>query len=31
MEAIKFEENASIPDDKFEVPADIKIAEMPGF
>lgn len=31
MEALKFEENASIPADKFEVPADISISEMPAF
>lgn len=31
MEALKFEENASIPADKFEVPADINISEMPAF
>jgi hypothetical protein len=31
MEALKFEENASIPADRFEVPADINISEMPAF
>jgi len=31
MEALKFEENARIPADKFEVPADISISEMPAF
>lgn len=30
MEATKFEENISIPDNKFEVPAGIEIAEMPS-
>jgi len=30
MEATKFEENISIPDAKFEVPAGIEIAEMPS-
>ncbi|KAF0201175.1 MAG: hypothetical protein FD170_2941 [Bacteroidetes bacterium] len=31
MEAVKFEENANIPADKFEVPADINMSEIPGF
>lgn len=30
MEATKFEENANIPDSKFEVPAGIEISEMPS-
>ncbi len=30
MEATKFEENASIPNNKFEIPAGIEIAEMPS-
>lgn len=29
MEATKFEENVSIPDSRFEIPAGIKISEMP--
>ncbi|MEA5109868.1 MAG: hypothetical protein VB072_05515 [Lentimicrobium sp.] len=30
MEAVKFEENARIPAEKFEVPAGIQLMEMPG-
>jgi outer membrane lipoprotein-sorting protein len=30
MEATKFEENVSIPDSKFEIPAGIEITEMPS-
>lgn len=30
MEAVKFEENASIPAEKFEVPSGIQITEMPA-
>ncbi len=29
LEATKFEENASIPSSKFEVPKDIKFSELP--
>jgi hypothetical protein len=29
MEATKFEENITIPDSRFEIPAGIKITEMP--
>ncbi len=31
MEATKFEENMSIPSDKFEIPTDITISELPSF
>lgn len=31
MEATKFEESVSIPAGRFELPADIKITEIPGF
>lgn len=31
MEATKFEENINISSDKFEIPSDIKISELPGF
>lgn len=31
MEATKFEEDISIPSDKFEIPSDIKISELPTF
>jgi len=30
MEAVTFEENISIPDEKFEIPAGISMSEMPG-
>ena len=31
MEATKFEESIAIPTNRFEIPADIKITELPGF
>jgi hypothetical protein len=30
MEAVEIQENVDIPEEKFEVPAGIKIRDMPG-